>query len=147
MKTTGEVLREKREALNMTAERLAEITNVTQSYVTMVENNNTRPSKAYLKNVKEILHINQIEEKLIEEYEGFRRLPEKYQAMLLKYSKLDKEKFIKLESRGKRQLSDLMDETVLMFDDENISLEDKEKMMLAIQEAFYDAKLKNKRKK
>lgn len=52
-----------------------------------------------------------------------------------------------LNSRGRMQLEELMEEITLMFNDENISEEDKEKVMLAMQEAFFIAKQKNKRKK
>lgn len=147
MKTTGEILKEKREKLEMTAEKLAELTSVTQAYVTMCENNKTKPSKAFLEKVKDILHLTETELNMIKEYEEFRRLPIKYQEKLMSFNNLDTLNFIQLESRGKKQFMELLEETTLMFDDESISLEDKEKMMLAIQEAFYDAKQKNKRKK
>ncbi len=42
-----------------------------------------------------------------------------------------------LDRRGRMQLKDLMEETTLMFNDESISDEDKEKVMLAMQEAFF----------
>ena len=59
---------------------------------------------------------------------------------------LEKELYIGLDKRGRLQLDDLIEETSLMFNDESISEDDKEKMLLAVQEAFYVAKHKNKRK-
>lgn len=52
-----------------------------------------------------------------------------------------------LDKRGRTQLSDLLQETTLMFNDESISEDDKKKILDAITDAFYDAKAKNKRTK
>ena len=52
-----------------------------------------------------------------------------------------------LDSRGKRQFNDIVEQSSLMFNDETISEEDKEKVLMAIQSAFFIAKEKNKRKK
>ena len=52
-----------------------------------------------------------------------------------------------LDSRGKKQFNDIVEQSALMFNDETISAEDKEKVLMAIQDAFFDAKNKNKRKK
>ena len=67
MKTTGEIIKRKREELGITAEKLGEMTGVTQAYVTMSENNSTNPSKAFLEKIKVILHITIEEEKQIKE--------------------------------------------------------------------------------
>ena len=55
--------------------------------------------------------------------------------------------YIQLDSRGKRQFNDIVEQSALMFNDETISEEDKEKVLMAIQSAFFIAKEKNKRKK
>ena len=52
-----------------------------------------------------------------------------------------------LDSRGKRQFNDIIEQSALMFNDETISEEDKEKVLMAIQSAFFIAKEKNKIKK
>ena len=52
-----------------------------------------------------------------------------------------------LDSRGRMQFKEIIEQSSLMFNDENIKEEDKQKVLLAIQDAFYDAKQKNKRKK
>lgn len=52
-----------------------------------------------------------------------------------------------LDSRGRMQYKEIIEQTALMFNDETISDEDKQKVLLAIQGAFFDAKQKNKIKK
>lgn len=147
MKTTGEIIKKKREALGITAEKLGELTGVTQAYVTMSENNSTKPSKAFLEKIKKILHITSEEEKEIKEYEEFRRLPEKFQKRLLSLEKGLLPQYKALDRRGKNQFEKVIEESALMFNDETISEEDKEKVLMAIQSAFFIAKEKNKRKK
>lgn len=147
MKTTGEIIKKKREELGITAEKLGELTGVTQAYVTMSENNSTKPSKAFLEKIKKILHITSEEEKEIKEYEEFRRLPEKFQKRLLLLEKGILPQYKALNTRGKNQFEKVIEESALMFNDETISEEDKEKVLMAIQSAFFIAKEKNKRKK
>ena len=147
MKTTGEIIKRKREELGITAEKLGELTGVTQAYVTMSENNSTKPSKAFLEKIKDILHITSEEDKEIKEYEEFRRLPEKFQKRLLLLEKGLLPQYKALDTRGKNQFEKVIEESSLMFNDETISEEDKEKVLMAIQSAFFDAKQRNKRKK
>ena len=52
-----------------------------------------------------------------------------------------------LDSKGKRQFNDIIEQSTLMFNDETVSDEDKEKVLMAIQSAFFIAKEKNKIKK
>ena len=52
-----------------------------------------------------------------------------------------------LDSRGRMQFKEIVKQSALMFNDENIKEEDKQKVLLAIQDAFYDAKQRNKKKK
>ena len=103
MKTTGEIIKRKREELGITAEKLGEMTGVTQAYVTMSENNSTKPSKAFLEKIKDILHITSEEDKEIKEYEEFRRLPEKFQKRLLLLEKGLLPQYKALDTRGKNQ--------------------------------------------
>ena len=53
----------------------------------------------------------------------------------------------KLDSRGRKQFSEIIEQTALMFNDEEIPEDDKEKVLMAIQSAFFLAKEKNKIKK
>ncbi|WP_462351059.1 helix-turn-helix domain-containing protein [Fusobacterium varium] len=147
MRTTGEILRKKREYLGITAEKLGEMTEVSQAYVTMTEKNTTKPSKAYLRKVKDILHLSEIEEKEIAEFEEFRRLPKKVQERLLL---LDKQvidpRIIGLNKRELNQYEATLNQASSFFGDEKVSEEDKKKMLDVITELFFDAKLKNKEK-
>ncbi len=51
-----------------------------------------------------------------------------------------------LKKREKMQYDDFMNEAVLFFNDEKIQEEDKEKLILALQEVFFTAKLRRKNK-
>ena len=87
------------------------------------------------------------EEKEIKEYEEFRRLPEKFQKRLLSLEKGLLPKYKELDNRSKNQFEEVIEQSALMFNDESIPYEDKEKVLMAIQSAFFDAKQKNKKKK
>ena len=53
----------------------------------------------------------------------------------------------KLNKREKDQYEDFMNDSVLYFQDEGVSFEDKEKLFNSLQDAFFEIKLANKRKK
>lgn len=92
MLTTGEILKNKREEKGLSASRLAENLNVSQPYVTAIENNTKRPSKDYLQNIyNEFLFTNN-EKIAIEEYEKFRRLPIDIQEKLIFLEKNNQKK-------------------------------------------------------
>lgn len=94
MLTTGEILKNKREKKGLSASKLAENLNVSQPYVTAIENNIKRPSKDYLQNIyNEFLFTN--EEKIaIKEYESFRRLPKEIQEKLIFLQENNKKKIM-----------------------------------------------------
>lgn len=69
----------------------------------MIENNEKRPSKKYLKEIKDILRLTENEIKEIEEYEKFRRLPLEFQKKL---EQLSENKNLKKEIK----LGDLLKE-------------------------------------
>lgn len=146
MRTTGEILKQKREMLGITAEKLGELTKVTQAYVTMTENNATKPSKAYLTNVKKILHITDLEQHEIEEYEEFRRLPEKVQKKLLLLDKKMDPRISSLNTRELNQYEVTLSQASSFFGDEKVSEEDKKKLLDAMTEMFFIGKAKNKEK-
>ncbi|EFS20643.1 hypothetical protein FSBG_00140 [Fusobacterium gonidiaformans 3-1-5R] len=146
MRTTGEILKQKREMLGITAEKLGELTKVTQAYVTMTENNATKPSKAYLTNVKKILHITDLEQHEIEEYEEFRRLPEKIQKKLISLDKKMDSRISTLNTRELNQYEATLSQASSFFGDEKVSEEDKKKLLDAMTEMFFIGKAKNKQK-
>ncbi|MGL5950696.1 MAG: helix-turn-helix domain-containing protein [Cetobacterium sp.] len=53
----------------------------------------------------------------------------------------------KITKREKLQKEEFMNQAQMMFNDESISEEDKEKMLATLQEAFYMAKIMNKKNK
>lgn len=59
----------------------------------------------------------------------------------------EEEKVNLLNKREKLQYDELMKQNAMFFNDENISEEDKAKLLEAMQEAFFTVKLLNKRKK
>ena len=146
MRTTGEILKQKREMLGITAEKLGELTKVTQAYVTMTENNATKPSKAYLTNVKKILHITDLEQHEIEEYEEFRRLPEKIQKKLISLDKKMDPRISTLNTRELNQYEATLSQASSFFGDKRVSEEDKKKLLDAMTEMFFIGKAKNKQK-
>ena len=74
IRTTGDILREKRKLKNFKVQDIANFLEVTQPYITLIENNKKRPSKKYLKEIKDILRLTENKIKEIEEYKKFRRL-------------------------------------------------------------------------
>ncbi|MGL5122809.1 MAG: helix-turn-helix domain-containing protein, partial [Fusobacteriaceae bacterium] len=54
---------------------------------------------------------------------------------------------LNLNKREKLQYDDFMSSATLMFNDESISDEDKEKLFRSLQEVFFETKLLNKKKK
>ena len=54
---------------------------------------------------------------------------------------------IKLNKREKVQYDEFMNQATLMFNDESISEEDKEKLFRSLQEVFFETKIANKNKK
>ena len=73
---------------------------------------------------------------------------EVYSAFLGKeISNTDDERVKKLNKRERLQYEDFINDSVLYFQDEGVSFEDKEKFFNSLQDAFFEIKLANKRKK
>ncbi|EIJ70675.1 DNA-binding helix-turn-helix protein [Fusobacterium necrophorum subsp. funduliforme ATCC 51357] len=56
-------------------------------------------------------------------------------------------RFLSLKSNGRKQYENFMQEATMYFNDEKISLEDKEKIFQSLQDVFFEVKLLNKREK
>ena len=65
----------------------------------------------------------------------------------LKEKNKELEKEIKLNKREQIQYDEFMGQAKLMFNDETISEEDKEKLFKSLQELFFETKFENKKKK
>ncbi len=56
-------------------------------------------------------------------------------------------RFLSLKSNGRKQYESFMQEATMYFNDEKISLEDKEKIFQSLQDVFFEVKLLNKKNK
>ncbi len=134
-------LREKR---NMTIREVAEKAGISSGNLGDIERGKTTaPRKKTLNKISDALNLTQNEKK--ELFESL--VPEELKK--IKGNNV-KDKFIEENlktKREKRQYEDFIKEASLMFNDEKISDEDKEKMFASLQEIFFTAKLLNKRKK
>lgn len=91
MKTTGDILRNRRLELGLTSQNIADKIDVSQSYVNYVETNKKNPSVRFLEEIYKILNnLTDEDKKNINEYEEFRRLPEGVQNKLLNLTKVVK---------------------------------------------------------
>lgn len=132
------VLKKLREKKGITQQELVKISGVGQGTIGDIERGKIKKSKiATLEKIAKALKLSEEERK-----ELFAPLvPSDLGIKLLKNPL-----YLKLDKRGRMQLNDIIEQTTLMFNDEQISDNDKENMLMAIQTAFFDAKQKNKRK-
>ena len=138
MESTAIVLKKLRESRNLTIVQLAQLAGVGKGTVGDIETGKNKSTIKTLEKISKALKLT--EEERGELFSSF--VPKDIGVKILK-NPLYKE----LNSRGKKQFEDIVEQSVLMFNDESISQEDKEKVLMAIQDAFFDAKQKNKKKK
>ncbi|WDF24600.1 helix-turn-helix transcriptional regulator [Fusobacterium nucleatum] len=138
MESTAIVLKKLRESRNLTIVQLAQLAGVGKGTVGDIETGKNKSTIKTLEKISKALKLT--EEERGELFSSF--VPKDIGVKILK-NPLYKE----LNSRGKKQFEDIIEQSALMFNDENISQEDKEKVLMAIQDAFFDAKKKNQKKK
>ena len=138
METLGITLKKLRESRNLTIVQLAELAGVGKGTVGDIE---TGKSKSTIKTLEKLSKAL----KLTDDERG--ELFSSFVPKDIGIKILQNPLYRQLDSRGKRQFNDIIEQSALMFNDENISEEDKQKVLLAIQDAFYDAKQRNKKKK
>ena len=138
MESTAIVLKKLRESRNLTIVQLAKLAGVGKGTVGDIETGKNKSTIKTLEKISKALKLT--EEERGELFSSF--VPKDIGVKILK-NPLYKE----LNSRGKKQFEDIIEQSVLMFNDETISEEDKEKVLMAIQSAFFDAKKKNQKKK
>lgn len=137
MNNLGITLKKLREKRNMTIVQLAQLAGIGKGTVGDIETGKNKSTIKTLEKISKALNLNENERsELFAEY-----VPKDIGAKIIttQYKMLDK--------RGRMQLNDLLEETILMFNDEAVSENDKRKILDAITDAFYDAKQRNKRKK
>jgi len=132
-------LKKLREKKGMTQQELVKISGVGQGTIGDIERGKIKKSR--LETLEKIAKALKLDEEEREELFSV-LVPKDISVKILK-NPLYKE----LDSRGKKQFNDIVEQSVLMFNDETISEEDKEKVLMAIQSAFFIAKEKNKIKK
>lgn len=132
-------LKKLREKKGMTQQELVKISGVGQGTIGDIERGKIKKSR--LETLEKIAKALKLDEEEREELFSV-LVPKDISVKILK-NPLYKE----LDSRGRMQFKEIVEQSSLMFNDENISEEDKQKVLLAIQDAFYDAKQKNKKKK
>ena len=137
MESTAIVLKKLRESRNLTIVQLAQLAGVGKGTVGDIETGKNKSTIKTLEKISKALKLT--EEERGELFSSF--VPKDIGVKILK-NPLYKE----LNSRGKKQFEDIIEQSALMFNDESISQEDKEKVLMAIQDAFFDAKKKNKKK-
>ena len=138
MESTAIVLKKLRESRNLTIVQLAQLAGVGKGTVGDIETGKDKSTIKTLEKISKALKLT--EEERGELFSSF--VPKDIGVKILK-NPLYKE----LNSRGKKQFEDIIEQSALMFNDESISQEDKEKVLMAIQDAFFDAKKKNQKKK
>ena len=138
MESTAIVLKKLRESRNLTIVQLAQLAGVGKGPVGDIETGKNKSTIKTLEKISKALKLT--EEERGELFSSF--VPKDRGVKILK-NPLYKE----LNSKGKKQFEDIIEQSALMFNDESISQEDKEKVLMAIQDAFFDAKKKNQKKK
>lgn len=138
MESTAIVLKKLRESRNLTIVQLAQLAGVGKGTVGDIETGKNKSTIKTLEKISKALKLT--EEERGELFSSF--VPKDIGVKILK-NPLYKE----LNSKGKKQFEDIIEQSALMFNDESISQEDKEKVLMAIQDAFFDAKKKNQKKK
>ena len=138
MESTAIVLKKLRESRNLTIVQLAQLAGVGKGTVGDIETGKNKSTIKTLEKISKALKLT--EEERGELFSSF--VPKDIGVKILKNPM-----YKNLDSRGKKQFEDIVEQSALMFNDESISQEDKEKVLMAIQDAFFDAKKKNQKKK
>ena len=138
MESTAIVLKKLRESRNLTIVQLAELAGIGKGTVGDIETGKNKSTIKTLEKISKALKLT--EEERVELFSSF--VPKDIGVKILKNPM-----YKNLDSKGKKQFNDIVEQSALIFNDETISEEDKEKVLMAIQSAFFIAKEKNKRKK
>ena len=131
------IIKETRLQKNIARDKISELLKIrgikyAESSLSRYENGITESIKAeVLKGISEILGLD-----VIEMY--------KLAGLLNEYEDI---KFAKLNKRERNQFNEIQKGADYFFNDKNVSDEDKKKLYDSLQELYFDAKMKNKRKK
>lgn len=125
-----------RESRNLTIMQLSEISGLGNGTIGDIESGRSNGSKKSLDKIASALNLSK-EERI--------RLDNSYMGRDITLNTDPRAK--NLNSREKKQYDSFMEDTVMYFNDETISFEDKEKFFNSLQDAFFEIKIANKRKK
>lgn len=141
MLKSSEIIKRYRKNHNITVAQLAEKIGVSQVFLTKIENEQKKISVRVLKNLKNIL--SESEYKQLIDYENFIKTPLPIRYELEKLKQLEKLKGELLtEEKDMLEFQQFIKSATLFFNNEQIQDEDKKKLIDALIEIFYDAKLK-----
>lgn len=154
MKKAGEILVKYRKSQGMTVVKFAELLGVSQVFLTHLEHDKRKISENLFERLEEFLSDDEMRN--LREAEKLKDIPKDITEKLEKLEKENKnlrEKIFKadprveeLDKRGLNQYEKAMSEASMFFNDEKIEEEDKQKLMLALNEIFFRSKEINKEK-
>lgn len=150
----GEILIKYRKNQGMTVAKFAELLGVSQVFLTHLEHDKRKISENLFERLAEFLSDEEIKD--LREAEKLKDIPkdiaEKLEKLEVENKNL-KEKILnidprigELDKRGLNQYEKAMNEASMFFNDEGIDEEDKQKLLLALNEVFFRSKEINKKK-
>lgn len=135
MEKLSVVLKKLRESKDVTILKLSEISGVGNGTIGDIERGKSNGSKKSLEKIAKALNLTTKEK------------DELYTAFLgREINKETDERILALNKRELSQYEKTMEEASLFFNDETVSDEDKQKMLLAMNELFFESKQMNKEK-
>lgn len=151
---SSEILINYRKNKKLTVAKFAEMLGVSQVFLTHLEHDRRKISEDLFERLEKFLSTDEIS--LLKETEKYKSVPEdilekikklekENKKLKEKYSQID-ERVLDLDKKSFSQYEKTMNEASLFFQDENISEEDKQKMVMAISELFFESKQMNKEK-
>ena len=151
---SSEILINYRKNKGLTVAKFAEMLGVSQVFLTHLEHDRRKISDELFKKLENFLSVSDIEK--LKETEEYKDVPEKImnklkkletenETLKSKYKNIDP-RVLSLNKRELSQFDKTMEEASLFFNDETVSEEDKQKMVLAISKLFFESKEINKEK-
>ena len=133
---------------NMTLTEFSKKMEVTHVYVSNIKNGKKTASKKFVENlIRKFPECAKKEEELIamlEKDKKIEKLEKQRRETIGKSEELDR--ISRLNKRERVQLDEVMNSAAYFFNDNSVSDEDKKRLYDSLQELFFDAKIKNKRK-
>lgn len=130
------VLKELRNSRGLTIKKLSELSGVGNGTIGDIESGKSRGSQKTLDILSETLKLTKKERN---------RLDSAFLGRHIVFS--DTEKTSNLSKNQRIELNDFLQDAILYFQNEKISDEDKAKLFESLQEAYFEIKLANKRRK